>query len=786
MVRQAKLGRTDRKEKPFGWNLAEGGPKGRASGCAETPRRGSLHCTAGTANLFAVAVAAAMVFAGAEAKPVFDGLLYGTQYYRAPTPLADEWDGDLGNLERYHLGTIQLRLNWRQYEPREGEYDFSDVDRLMDLAERHGRKVIIKFLLECAPQYVFDRLGGARIGPRGEKIPPGGIGAFYTGGWLPCFTNPKVAERAAKFVEKVAERYKDRRHLVMWNAWNEPRCKPIGECFCDSCRKAYGEHMRRRFGTIEALNRFYGVAEESFEKIALPGTTAGYWDIYEFKSFKSGECLYNNLKFVYDAVRRHDTTRPVISHVGFTGGFQAWLGDICDDWKVKQAVDGWGTSLPLSTCMGSQEERIEFCRLNDFMRSLNPDYFIYEIYPGIGAFKYQYDTPWDMYYKLYDALAYGSKGMFFWQYRAERVGDENDCAGLARADGSPRPVLDAVREFGETVGELGREIVEFYPRRADVAVVFDYRSHMISMIEDSQGFTDVVPWEQMLLYYANAHRGFYHMLKERGVEVDYLNARDMVKLTNYKVVYFPYYTMIDPQAVPHMERFVADGGILIADEGFGLRDLNTWMNPYDIKCGRLMKARLSERRKGKRGLATASGVLNTSGYHSEYAVEGARAMCLFDNGKPAAQVAEYGKGKTCLLGFSLGYSYMKRPGAEWGALFDRLTGGIALRRQKYGDVAAGLEERRLVKGDDEFVFLINTTDAEKRVRVDECVCKVYARGRMDGDTAVVPARSCMILRFGRGADFALEAPPRVRVSLAGASPVSAAATSQGPDFRGAN
>ena len=94
------------------------------------PRRGSLLYAAGKVNLFAVAVAAAMVFAGAEAKPVLDELLYGTQYYRAPTPLADEWDGDLGDLEKYHLGTIQLRLNWRQYEPREGEYGFSDVDKI--------------------------------------------------------------------------------------------------------------------------------------------------------------------------------------------------------------------------------------------------------------------------------------------------------------------------------------------------------------------------------------------------------------------------------------------------------------------------------------------------------------------------------------------------------------------------------------------------------------------------------------------------------------------------------
>jgi hypothetical protein len=40
----------------------------------------------------------------------------------------------------------------------------------MELAEKYNRKVIIKFLLECAPQYVFDKYEGTRIGPRGERM----------------------------------------------------------------------------------------------------------------------------------------------------------------------------------------------------------------------------------------------------------------------------------------------------------------------------------------------------------------------------------------------------------------------------------------------------------------------------------------------------------------------------------------------------------------------------------------------------------------------------------------
>ncbi|MCQ2400005.1 MAG: beta-galactosidase, partial [Clostridia bacterium] len=86
----------------------------------------------------------------------FDKIIYGTQYYRAPTPLENEWEDDMQNIKDYGFDAIQLRLSWRWYEKKEGEYDFSSIDRLFDIAEKNGRQVIVKFMLECAPQYIFD------------------------------------------------------------------------------------------------------------------------------------------------------------------------------------------------------------------------------------------------------------------------------------------------------------------------------------------------------------------------------------------------------------------------------------------------------------------------------------------------------------------------------------------------------------------------------------------------------------------------------------------------------
>ena len=293
----------------------------------------------------------------------FDEIIYGTQYYRSPTPLPNEWEDDIPRLADYSLGTLQIRINWRWNERREGEYDFSDVDRLMELAEQNGVKVIIKFLLECAPQYVFDKYGGTRIGPRGEQLRGGSHGAFY-GGWRPCFTNPEVAAAAGRFCEEVAKRYRDRDCLILWNAWNEIRNKPFEDCFCDHCRAEYGRYLKKKFGTVEALNAFYGTAEDSFETIALPSSPHGFWDTYEFKYFRSGDNLYDYLRIVYDAVRKHDKVRPIMAHVGVTSAFQTILGDVSNDYVVKEAVDFWGTSIPCECKMETPDERLDFMMLH--------------------------------------------------------------------------------------------------------------------------------------------------------------------------------------------------------------------------------------------------------------------------------------------------------------------------------------------------------------------------------------------------------------------------------------
>lgn len=671
----------------------------------------------------------------------FDEILHGTQYYRAPTPLADEWEGDLARFADFNLGLMQIRVNWRWNEVEEGKYDFSDVDKLMDLAEKYNVKVVIKLLLECAPQYVFDKYGGTRIGPKGEQFRGGAHGAFY-GGWRPCFTNPKVQKSAVKFVEKVAKRYADRKNLLFWNAWNEIRNRPIEDCFCPHCRKAFGKYLQNKFGDVKKLNAFYGTAEESFDKIALPSMPHGFWDMYEFKKFKGSVDLSSWLTFVYNAIRKYDAKRPIMSHVGFTSAFQYTLNDVCDDYGVSKAVDFWGTSVPCDSEMDTDARRLDFLMLNDFLRSVDENYFVYEIYPGLGMFKW-YDEPYDMRFKLYASLACGAKGMLYWQYRAERLACEHDCAGIMRMDGTPRPVAYEAKDFGATLHKDNTDFVGASAKKAEVAIVFDFDSMLLSEIEDDSGKDFTFEATDPVHYYRNAHAGFYRMLRQHDYNVDYVGVTQPEKFKDYKILYFPYYTMLKADIVPHLQAFLAQGGHIIADEGFGMRQENTWMQPYDIACKPILNARMQERRRiQKDEFVDLNGArVQVLPFKTVYKVENGGVEARFADGTPAIQSVEYGAGKLYLSSFSLGYSYYE---CESDALFAFVKGILdekGVQKYAYSHFKEGIYEKRLMKAGKEIVFLFNATDEEKRVVLTEKVVKV-GLGDLDGDVlTIAPKRT---------------------------------------------
>lgn len=82
-------------------------------------------------------------------------LPFGSQYYRCPTPHPTEWETDLRNFKGHGFNTIKIGHSGARTIPRGDVYDFTDLERLMDLAAENDLKVIINVILDVAPVWFY-------------------------------------------------------------------------------------------------------------------------------------------------------------------------------------------------------------------------------------------------------------------------------------------------------------------------------------------------------------------------------------------------------------------------------------------------------------------------------------------------------------------------------------------------------------------------------------------------------------------------------------------------------
>src|SRR5699024_3953742 len=65
-----------------------------------------------------------------------------------------------------------------------------------------------------------------------------------------CPNSPVYQKFAGRLVEQLARRYAGNPHIVCWHVSNEYNTG----CYCENCEKAFRVWLRRKYGTLEAVN----------------------------------------------------------------------------------------------------------------------------------------------------------------------------------------------------------------------------------------------------------------------------------------------------------------------------------------------------------------------------------------------------------------------------------------------------------------------------------------------------------------------------------------------------
>ncbi|MDT7902568.1 MAG: beta-galactosidase [Caldivirga sp.] len=644
---------------------------------------------------------------------------------------------DLGRIRDAGFRYVRGWVNWRDTEPRPGEYDFSGVELLLRVAGEVGLRVILQVYLEFAPDWL------PKLHPDSLYVSESGSQVMPQGSPGVCLDHPGVRARAEEFLRRLAQTVVRYPNFYAWDLWSEPNViqwiyQPTGwrglYCYCEHSKRRFRDWLRLTYGDVKALNRAWHRSYLDIGDVEPPRFVSLHFarDNLDWLTFNIAK-LREDLEWRVKVVKGVDKEHPVASHShGGTSVFGNPLFGEPDDWEMASVVDYWGTSFYPKHAGRVKVDHVLDALVLDIARSAaaasGRQYWIGELQAGqgIGGFKAAEPvTPDDVALWMWQAVAHEAKGINIYHWYPMMLGYESGGYGLVNPDGS---LTDRARRAGETAKVIYEYSDLFLRARlinSEVAVLYNIEAYKWLWIAQRHS-SDLL---------SRAILGVYRVLFNGNYNVDVVSIRQVEggDVGRYKVLIAPTSLVLTPQSASGIRRFVNGGGYLIADSRFGSIKSDGYIDSstpaYGLSdvLGGFEEGYVSVERAELRvinpsipGLSIGdliTGVNYVSWLNTKAQVIGVSNV----NGtRNSIVVNDYGNGKAIYVGTSIGLAY-ENLGPSSGV--DKLIYGVLnmAKVQPYAEVDSttpGYVEVRLLRsGGDNLIFVINHSHSDQVVRV---------------------------------------------------------------------
>lgn len=489
-------------------------------------------------------------------------ILYGGDYNPEQWP-EEVWQEDMRLMKEAHINEVTLNVfSWSLLQPSESEYDFTLLDRIVDICKANGLCIVMATGTGALPAWMCLRHPDVnRIGYNGEIYRHNGRENF-------CASSPTFRKYAGLLAAKMAQHYVERGDagsadspIVAWHLSNEYS----GFCWCDRCAQAFREWLKAKYhNNIDEVNdawnaHMWSHTYHSFDEIFPPNTRGdgmeggAYWaghavlggyslDYRHFYNDQVRACI----QLERDAVRAYDTYAPITTNM--MGTFNDY-----DYYKQGELLDviSWD-SYP-----GLGEDAAAIDMRHDLMRGVahgEPWMLMEQAPSNQNWMPYCYvKRPGQLAELSWQAVAHGANTVQYFQIRQARSGCEKFHSGIISADGTnkTRRFREAA-QLGAQLEQLSAQILATKPRHGQVALIFDWNAWWD--IQFSVGPT------QALDYVAECQR-WYRELHRRNIAVDVVSPLE--NLQDYQAVLTPCLQSVDKAVVENLRNYVSHGGRLL-------------------------------------------------------------------------------------------------------------------------------------------------------------------------------------------------------------------------------
>ncbi len=482
-----------------------------------------------------------------------DKILFGAAYYREYMPY-ERLDQDIELMKQAGMNTIRIaESTWSTMEIREGEFDFSSVDRVLDKAEEKGMNVIIGTPTYAIPSWLAkkdatilaDTINGQERYGRRQNMD---------------ITNKTFLFYAERIIRKLIDHVSKRRCVIGFQIDNET--KHYGTSG-ERVQELFREHLIHKFKTVENFNQAYGLAYwsnsiGSWEDLPDVRGTINAGFACEFAAFQRN-LVTDFLGWQSEIVTEYKRNDQFITHnldfewkrfgspntqEGYSYGVQP---DV-DHKKVAEHLTIAGTDIYHMSQDNLTGAEIAFG--GDLIRSLKQDnYLVLET--QAQAFKHW--TPYDGQLRLqaYSHLASGADGVMYWNWHSIHNSFETYWKGILSHDMEPNATFYEASQIGAEWNRIGDSLVHLHKKNHVAILVSNECLSALNWfpIDENLTYNDVVRW-------------MYDTLYEMNIECDIIFSKE--ELSAYKLVIVPALYTAPEEMLCRLQEFMNQGGCVVA------------------------------------------------------------------------------------------------------------------------------------------------------------------------------------------------------------------------------
>ncbi|WP_432177473.1 beta-galactosidase [Streptomyces sp. NBC_00063] len=486
-------------------------------------------------------------------------LLYGGDYNPEQWP-EEVWADDVRLMKEAGVTSVTLGVfSWAKLEPTPGAREFGWLDRLMDLMHSHGIGVVLATPTASPPPWL------GRLHP--ETLPRDENGQTVWWGSRQQFAHSSGTYRrhAAAITEDLAVRYGHHPALRMWHINNEYCTFDYG----DEAARAFRDWLRKRYGTLNALNEAWGTAfwSQHMETWAdvIPPRRAQYLhnpaQVLDFRRFTS-DALLECYTAERDIVRRHSPARVPVT----TNFMPFWIGQDVWAWAEREDVVSVDVYPDPRDPLGGQYNAM----IADMTRSqARGPWMVMEQAAGPVNWRgVNHPKPrglnrlWSL-----QTVARGADAVCYFQWRQSRQGAEKFHSGMVGHAGEEGRAFAEVKQIGAELAKLGSQ-VSGSRMAADVALLHDWHSWWAGC-QDGRPSAHVA--------YEDVVRAWHRALWEAHLTTDFAHPEH--DLSAYKMVVVPHLYLLTDAAIENLLAYVRGGGTLVSGFFTGVADAEDRVRP---------------------------------------------------------------------------------------------------------------------------------------------------------------------------------------------------------------